>query len=221
MAKTYNEWLSIADDHKARLDYALSHNNAKDILYYRGKYIYDLKQAYKLNNRGTIPAGICGKRTTTNLLSEIQYELRQHQVHIDNRLQENKQNSNINNHTLSSELGLKIRRLATRASQVDFATGSATKSDIAKDALSLAGTTIKAPVMVSAKVVSKIGPLAITICALPVTLLASLLSFVVDVGRDKPHYEGYNNTVVHQFSDTLKDAVRSLSTSMYNGLGRI
>lgn len=221
MARSFTEWLDAADEHKQRLDYAIAEDNQKDILYYRGKYLFDLKQAYKLNNTGVIPAGICGKTAPTNLANEIRAELQRHQIHIDNALQTNKRESNITKHTLSKEIGLKIRRLATRASQVNFASGTANKANIARDAAGLAKTVIKAPVMVAAKVASKIGPLAITIIGLPITVLASGIAFVADAGREKPVGGPYNNTVVHQFSDALKEAINDLSKITYKSVGKI
>ena len=221
MARSFTEWLDAADEHKQRLDYAIAEDNQKDILYYRGKYLFDLKQAYKLNNTGVIPAGICGKASPTNLANEIRAELQRHQAHIDNALQTNKRESNITKHTLSSELGLKIRRLATRVSQVNFASGTATKANIARDSAGLAKTAIKAPIMIAAKVASAFGPLAITIIGLPITLLASGIAFVADAGKEKPTGGPYNDTVVHQLSDALKDAVKSLSKTTYKSVGKI
>jgi len=221
MSRSYRDWLDIASNHKIRLQFAIEEDNNKDIIYFRGKYIYDLKQAYKIDPNGIIPSSVNMRDSDCSIAEEISAELHNHQRLIETSISANKDKADVKNKTLSKEFGLKIRRLSTRASQVNFATGHATKKDVANDSLGLAKTVVKAPGMIAAKVISKIGPLAITILGLPITLLASGISFVVGVSNGSVSNDTYNNTVVHQMSNSLKDGVRKISNSLYKGLGKL
>ena len=225
MAKNYTDYLRLALDNKRNLDQALADKNGKDVLYYRGKMLFNLKQAHKLNPTCIVPASITGS-TPVNIESYINTQLANHRATIDRAIAANKKKTSIKKHCLSKEIALKIRRLSTRADQLNFATSAASKKaikkEIVKDSLSLAGTTlIKAPVMTTAKVLSKVGPLAITIAALPITVLSSLLSATIDVYNGQvSEPETYNKTCIHQMSNTLKDAVKTLSTRTYESVGR-
>lgn len=225
MARNYVDYLRLALDNKIKLDQALADKNGKDVLYYRGKMLFNLKQAHKLNPTCVVPASITGS-TPVSIEAYINTELANHRNVIDKAIAANKKNSSIKKHCLSKEIALKIRRLSTKANQLNFATSAATrnaiKKEIVKDSLSLAGTTlIKAPVMTTAKVLSKFGPLAITIVALPVTVLSGLLSATIDVYNGKvSEPQSYNNTAVHQLSNSLKNAVKTLSTKTYESVGR-
>lgn len=226
MRRDYDEWLDQAREQKAHLDNAIVERNAKDVIYYRGKYLFALKQAYKLDPDGVVPSAVTGYGYDVDLDQEIKVQLENHQNQINASIRNNKNHSSIQRHTLSSEFGLKIRRLATRVSQANFATNAAEKKEaqkgIAKDAASLAGTVVKAPVMVAAKVTSAVGPLAVMIAALPFTVLASLLSVTIDVFNGKTSEPSdYMNTPVTKLSVALQDGVKKLSTTAYETVGRI
>lgn len=221
MARNYNDWLSDALTHRRSMEQAIASNDQKNIVYHSGKYLYALKQAYKLNNTGIVPMVVTGLTTDVAIDAAIRTQLCNHQANINSAIRANKRSSNISNHTFSTELALKIRRLATRVTAANFATGMATKKDILKDSLGIVGTGIKGAVMLPAKIVSKVGPLAITILTLPLTVVASGLDFVIDIADGKVEKDTYNNTVVHQLTDGLKDAVRSLGNITYNSVGRI
>jgi hypothetical protein len=76
--------------------------------------------------------------------------------------------------------------------------------------------------MATAKVASKVGPLAITIFMLPATIFASLLRITYDAYNGKASDpDTYNNTIVNQFSKALKDGVKAISTATYDNIGRI
>ena len=227
MARNYNDWLNVAMNHKSRLDQAIADKNSKDILYFRGKYLYDLKQAHKLNPRGLVPPALTGS-TSARIETVIGMELANHQAHIEKSIRENKQNTSIKSNSMSKELGLKIRRLSTRADQINFATNTAVRKnaqkELAKDSARLAGTTLlKAPVMATAKVGSKVGPLAITIFFLPAKVVNTLLAVTIDVynGKVKSDMSEYNNTIVDQISNTLKDAIKTVSKHTYETVGRL
>ena len=227
MARDYNYWMTSAASHKSRLDQAIADGNGKDILYYRGKYLYDLKQAHKLNPSGYVPASFYGLSSGVYDIADIiNHELTNHRKHIDSSIQTNKRGASIKKMTIGRELGLKIRRLATRFSQISFASSptakKALKKEAAKDGASLAGSVIKAPFMAAAKVTSALGPLAITICFLPAKVFASLLTITIDAynGRTSEPSD-YNNTAVDQISGALKDGVRKLSKVTYETIGRI
>lgn len=221
MAKNFNDWLNIATQHRINLEQALRDGDGKNVLYYRGKYIYSLKQAHRLNSSANLDSSVTGHSITVTLQEEIQAELRDHQSQIDALLKANKKHSNVENHTLSQELGLKIRRLATRASQVNFATGTATKKDVVADSLGLAGTTlVKAPIMASAKVLSGIGPLVVKVFTLPFTILADAV-VGVEIYNGNLKDNAYHNTWVHKFSNGLEDAVGKTFGAVYKGVGKI
>ena len=41
--KGYDDWLELATEHREKLDAAISDENPKDVIYYRGKYIFAFK----------------------------------------------------------------------------------------------------------------------------------------------------------------------------------
>jgi hypothetical protein len=226
MARTYADWMTRAANHKAELDQAIADRNIKDIIYYRGKYIYDLKNAHALNPTAVIPTAVSG-RPPQRIEDAIRDELVRHQTHIDGAIKQNKRDASIKKHSISTEIGLKMRRVSTRIKQINFAQTPAAKKaaqkELVKDSIGLAGTTlIKAPVMATAKVASKVGPLAITIFMLPATIFASLLRITYDAYNGKASDpDTYNNTIVNQFSKALKDGVKAISTATYDNIGRI
>ena len=221
MAHTYNDYLSTAASYKAKLDQAEIERDTKNIIYYSGKYLYYLKQAYRIDPTGLVPPSVIGLPTSRPIDAEIQLQLTNHQNRINFAIRQNKAEANINRPTFSTELKLKIRRLKTRISQLRHVRGSTRGKDVAKDALSVAGTALKAPVMITSKVASKFGPLAITIVTLPVTVLASLLSITFDISENKSTNKNYSDTAVHQMTDALKDGVRRISNKVYETTGRI
>lgn len=221
MNRSYTDWLTVAANYKVNLDTALADKNEKDVIYYRGKYLFALKQAFKLNKSGQVPSSITGAGSDISIETVINAELQNHQRQIDTSLKNNKTNSDIKKNTFSTELGLKIRRLATRVSQINFATGAATKKDVAKDVLGVAGSTLKAPFMVTSKVLSEVGPLAVTIISLPFTLFASFFSLSFDLFDGKIKEESYNNTVVHKMSKSLKEGIKNLSDITYKAIGKM
>lgn len=227
MAKSYADLLNKARSHRLYLDAAIDEGNAKDILYYRGKYIADLKKNFKLNPSGVVPTSVSGYARNVSIEDAISNELRLHKNHIDASIRSNKSTATMKTHALSKEFGLKIRRLSTRYSQINFAKSEAEKNMIKKetvrDKASLAGTVAKAPFMVTAKVASKVGPLGITLLFLPANVLASLLSVTIDVstGEVSSDMSKYNNTPINVISKDLKNAVKTLSNKTYEAVGRM
>jgi len=156
------------------------------------------------------------------LTAEINQVVRNHQAYINTQLQANKNRSGGKKPSITKELGLKIRRLSTRASEVNMATGTATKKDIVKDAASLTGSVLKVPVLATTKVLSAVGPLAITLLSLPVVMLASVAHIGIDVYNGKT-IDGptYDKTIVYKMSNGLKKAVKSASNSLHNKVSRL
>ena len=226
MNKSYDEWLDLALEYRERLDLATDEENQKDVIYYRGKYIYALKQAYKLNNEGILPSDISGLTDDVLIIQEIKRQLRGHQRQIDLAIKENKEASNIDTPSISKEIGLKFRRLATRVSQVNFATGVASKGDIFKDSLSLSSSTfLKSPTLITCKVLSKVGPLAVSLIALPINLISSIFFVTIDVGLGQVNKDNkqkdYNNTIIHKMSRGLSVAVNKIFESSYNAISKM
>lgn len=222
MAVDYNELMSIAEDHKIRLEEAIEAENHKDITYYRGKYIYDLKRAYKLNPEGIVPPSVTGEASALLISDVIRNELQLHQLQIDDQIERVKDQSSIKHSPIPQETALKFRRMSTRASQVNFQTGRARKRDVAADATSILGTAlVKTPFLITARVGSKLGPLAVTIAALPFTAFASMMKFAYDVTSEKPKKSGYTDTPIHEMSGILKKAVKDIGENIYNTISKI
>ena len=228
MARNYNDWLNEATKHRKQLDQAIRDDNAKDIIYYRGKYLFALKKAYTLLPvGGMVPKSVTGYGYDTTLVDEIRTQLGNHARQIEKSIQDNKQNASIDGGTLNKELALKLRRLSTRADQINFTTSSDEHDQAVKDVTSasagLVGTVVgKAPIMAAAKVVSAVGPLAITVVGLPFTVFSALLTFTVDAYNGKvTKPEEFNNAPVIQISNALKDGVKKLSKVTYETAGRI
>lgn len=217
MARTYSEWMAIASQYRANLNQAITDKDQKGILLHRGRYIYALNQAYKLTPS---PA----------LQTAIKKELINHQAHIRRTINANKVNSDVKNRTISTELGLKIRRLSTRVKQINFATNSAERKagqkELVKDSFSLASTAlVKTPIMAVAKVLSKVGPLVVHLAALPLALFNFGLSNTINIYNgsinNKPvTTTPYNKTAVYQLSDALANGIKSISGTIYKTTGR-
>ena len=222
MNKTYDDWLDMAERYGNRLDQAITNNDSKNILYCRGKYLYALKQAHKLNPSGILPPMVTGRSSNIALTAEINQVARNHQAYINSQLQANKRRSDGKNPSITKELGLKIRRLSTRVKEVNMSTGTAKKSDIVKDAASLTGSVLKVPVLATTKVVSTVGPLAVTLLSLPVVMLASAAHISIDVYNGKT-IDGptYDKTVVYKMSNGLKKVVKGMSDSLHNTVARL
>lgn len=223
MAATYNQLLRDAAGYKAQLDAATTD---KDRIYYRGKYLATLKKAEKLNPSGIVPRSVNRRSTSTRIADEIAVELQNHRNQINTSIRNNKTTADKKNNTLAKEIGLKIRRIATSISSLKHARNDTerknAKKNIAKDALGIGGTLLKSPVMIASRVLSTLGPLAIIITTLPITLLAAGLSLVIDIGEGQvKETNEYNNTGIHQMSKCLQDAVRSISNKIYQTTGRI
>lgn len=229
MAMSYDDWMDNAKEQKRYLDAALSINNSQKIIYHRGKYLYALKRAYKLNNHGIVPAEVSFNNAATYLVDELKSTFAAHNSFIESEISKNKANSSIENRTLSQELGLKIKRLSTRASEVSFASTNGEKEKLVKSAgkssLSLLGTVAKAPLMVATNVASKVGPLAVTIVFLPFKLLSTLfrssLNTVFEIKEDKKNKGPYDHKVIDTISDGLGKAVKKAFEASYKGLGKL
>lgn len=226
MDRTYNDWMDIAREKRRYLDAAISINNSNKIIYYRGKYLYALRQAYKLNPTGIVPQNISTSHAPTYLIDEIRNTLHNHSAFIDDELVKNKVNSSVENKTLSTELGLKLKRLSTRAFQVSFASNNTEKANAQKSlnlaALGLLGTTAKAPLMVAANVGSKVGTLTVKIFFLPAKLLSTVFTTSLHTVFEIKEEKGPND---HKVIDAVSDKLGALLTELfkvsYKGLGKL
>lgn len=212
MAKTYLDYLRDAAGYKRSLNNALSTSNSKDIIYYRGKYLYALKSAHKLNPTASLPGS--GKL----LADEIRDELVNHQIHLNAAINQNKKATGNTKPSIPKEVGLKMRRLSTSISQANFATGGLSyKKNIIKNSASLAGSVlIKAPIVTSAKVISKVGPLAVTIILLPALLLERgiLEISAIDgtVGVNEKNKNDY--TAINSLGNELKKGIKQIANTI-------
>lgn len=218
MAINFLDCQSNALFHRDQLNLALEEENEKNILYNRGKYIYFLKQLHKIDPYARIATG---DGSTIPVEQEISAQLQTHQEFIKSAIRQNKNTDNVTISSISKEIGLKIRRLSTRASQVDFSSGRARRVKVVTDALGLAKSIAKLPIMISSKVLSKIGPLAVTVLSFPFALIASTVEFGLDVTDEKKKLGTYDDTVVHQMSDALKVAVKTAFEATYKTIGRL
>lgn len=218
MAKGYNDYIQDALKLKTNLNNSISSNNIQDAIYYRGKLIHSLRCAYKLNPNAQVPSPLA-VNGNSDINAVINTELTTHKVNITASIRSNKQQSSVQKCTLTNEFKLKIRNLATSIT-AQKQNGNNGKQ-ITKDALSLAGTVAKAPVMVTSKVVSKIGPLAITLFMLPFTVVSSMIAVTIDIDKGKVRNDSYNNTVVHQMSNVLKKGVKDIANIAYKATGKL
>lgn len=226
MAKTYDNWMDVAREQRRNLDAAISINNSNKIIYYRGKYLYALKQAYKLNPTGIVPQNVSNSHAPSHLVDEIRNTFSAHSAFIDSELVRNKANSDILNNTLYQELGLKLKRLSTRASEVSFASNDAEKrnanQNVGRSFLGLLGTMVKAPFMITSKVASKVGPLAVKIVFLPAKLLSTLFTTSLHTVFEINDQKGpYDHKVIDTVSNGLGSAVKKVFEASYKGLGRL
>lgn len=224
MARTYDNWLNSAKQNRENLEQAITNGISKDIIYYRGKYLYDLKQAYKLNNDGIASGDITGLDTDSYLDEVIHSVLNDHRVYIQHTIDENKIEPDMKNNNLLKELGLKLKRLAVRSDQKKFAftdneLNKLNKSN-AKETLSLAGSIVKAPFMLTAKVVSKVGPLAIGILALPFKLTSDIIHSTFTTVFNIEDKNEYDHKIINGISSLLSSAITKISELSYNALAR-
>ena len=224
MAKTYYDYMLRAQDNRVKLDEALKASDSKNIIYYRGKYVAELQKAFRLNPNGIVPASVTGS-ASIRIEDAIKAELKKHKTQITYSIQKNKLNANIKNLTLVKEVGLKIKRLSTDASLLKHASTKKdkveAKKQVAKSTLGVVGSVVKSPVMVASKVLSTVGPLAIIITTLPLQVLNLGVSMVIDIQNGTVKDNPYSDTFVHQMSKCLGDAVKSVSKSVYNVVGRL
>lgn len=221
MAKTYNTCINEAFIMKQNLTAAINNDDQKNIIYYRGKYLNLLKQIYKMN-----PSAVISSLSSKPIEDEIKDQLDEHQATINIQIKENKKSASVKKNTLSKEIGLKIRNLATSITKLKMANTDqekkAARKEVAKNSLKLSGTALKTPVMATAKVLTLVGPIAILITTLPLMLFASSVSFFWSLSNDKePQFKEYSNTPIHQMSFGLQSAVKSLSGEIYNTIGRL
>lgn len=225
MKKTYSDWMDAAKAYRESLDTALAENASKDILYYRGKYLFALRQAHKLNNAGLVPARISGRRTIAPISVLVNNVFQEHEAFINNELKENRESSTHERPTLSQEFGLKMRRLAAHASQANFVTGKAEKrqaaKNIGKDTLGLVGTALKTPFMLSARVMSAVGPLAVSILFAPLKLLSSFINVTAATVFETSYDSNFDHKVLNKMSDGLSKAVKYVSDKTYDKLGSL
>ncbi len=206
MARSYNDWLLEAKAYKNSLD---ASSTGQDAIYYRGKYLRCLKKAYNLNPSGSLPSSITGYGFTVSLNNEINTQLTNHHNQINRSIRENKRQPN---HSISQEFALKIKRLATSLSQRNA------KNSI-KASLGLAGTIAKVPILAASKVLSAVGPLAVTIFALPFAALEGAFN-AVNV-YDGSVSSGKESQVVNKISDGLSNVIKSVSNSINRRVGRM
>lgn len=225
MKKTYDDWMNIARIHREALDNALTTNRAQDILYYRGKYLYDLKQANNLNPSGIVKSEVSGTSVSVPVTTLIQSVYSEHSNFINKELATNKKNSSHEDATLSKEFGLKLRRLSNHVSQANFATGATQKRDnvkeIAKDSLGLAGTVLKTPFMLSARVMSLVGPLTVNILFLPLKFVSSIVSITAASVFEMRQKDEYDHKILDSMSDGLGKAITYVSNKAYDKLGSL
>ena len=247
MARSYGHYLNKAALEKQSLDRAIQLRIAtkrrrdlsdaernktiqqydKEILLHRGRYINNLKRAYKLNNSLMLPKSMVGG-TPVAIKDEIRNQLIQHQMEINNAIRQN--TSRINNNAsvkniviAGKDYLLKIKRLATRGDQYRFASSKTARDNLrkslGKDLVSSLGSTAKPPVMAVFKVMSKLGPLAITLTALPYTAFASLAIGFYRMSENQ-NANFFNNEVI-DLNKNLNNAVEGFFNRAYNTVGRM
>ncbi len=220
MAKSMAEWMDYASTYKGYLDDAIADRDSKNVIYYRGKYLYALKQIHKLNPNELIPPYISGRSSPVGVGKEIEDQLKKHSQRIDNEIKNNKKDKN-RSPSISREFGLKIRRLATKFSQVSFSNGTVKPRHVVGAGLSIVGTAAKAPLMVTTKVASKVGPLAVSVFMLPFEVIASAVVAVEPLEGQIYSKSEYDNTFVHKMSKSMSEGVGKICDKAYNKVSRL
>lgn len=225
MSTEYDSWMDLAKEHREKLDDALADNDEKNILYYRGKYLFALRQAYKVNKVGLVDPSVSGLSTATSVDTVVRNVYKDHAEFINKRIIENKVHASIKEPTLAREFGLKMRRLACHVSQACFPHRAATKKqlgkEIAKDVGSLVGSVAKTPFMLTARVISTVGPLAIGIASFPFRLLSgfftSTASSIFGIGDAS---NAFDNKVIKTVTTGLGNAIKFVGDKTYGWVGR-
>lgn len=224
MTGAYDNWLNNAKQNREKLEQAIADKTSKDIIYYRGKYLYALKQAYKIDNSGIATGDITGMASDRYLDEVIHSVLNDHRTYIQQSIDENKIDPNMKDNNLLKELGLKLKRLAVRSDQKKFALTVPERNGIrrksAKETLSLAGSIVKAPFMITAKVISKVGPLAVGLFALPFKLAADIMNSTLKTVLDVEIENEYDHKIINGISSLLSSAITKISELSYNALAR-
>lgn len=201
-----------------KLKDAINAGDEKAITVYRGRFLRARRRAYMVNKT---PAA----RTL------IHSQALEHKKQIEKRIRDNKINSDIKNPTFSTELGLKIRRLANRVRQVNFAANAVEKKNHQKaifmDSAGLAATVaLKAPLMVPTKIISKVGKLACHVITFPIAFvnwgLANTASAYTAANKGDSSFKTtpYNKTFVYQLTDALANGITSITSAIYKQVGK-
>lgn len=224
----YDQWIERAEDHKKELDSAIAKGNDTGIVYHRGKYIFALKQAYKLNPHGKVPAHIIKKSLPEPLTSVIKTELKNHKDQIDLSLKDTKKDASIKITKPSAlkETFLKISRLSSRAKHIYFSPAGplkdAQKKEMVKDSTGLAATSLlKLPAMTALKTGHYLGPVVVFVAALPINLVVSAIIVTAKIGSGKTVDIGETYTKVDSLSKALRNGIKDITKVFYEQIGRL
>lgn len=212
MKKSYSDYLNLAYVYKQNLDKCISNKDSTGIIYNRGNYINMLKYLYRLNPSKRLPPVL----TTLPIEEELKNQLSLHQDVIDKAIKNNK---NKNSKKVDTQLKLNKDNLKASIEALKLMRDDNEKKQgrkkVAKNSVKLGSASI-------IKTVSILGPLMIWVGALPLAIVASGISFFWSLSNGKtPQFNEYANTPVHQLSNTLQNAVRSLSQTAYDAVKKI
>lgn len=199
-----------AKEYRKHLDDAIKKNDAQNIIYYRGNYIEVLKRIHAINPSILLSSSIVGHDQSGSLSRELSLQMLEHKNFINNQRLHAKES----NHSLISNIKLKTKKTFTKLSKIKHAA----PFRIIKDSIGVVTKIVKVPVMISAKVLSFVGPLAIKVMAVPFMLIEGTIQSVLDVSDEKKemNVNVYTDTVVWKMSDLLKDTVKTLCDKTYD-----
>ena len=216
--KSYEDLLEEARGHRKKLD---TSTTTREKIVNRGRYLRTLRKACRLSPDGVLEPYVTGKDEEISIKDEIRDQAAKHIEIIETAIPENKKDPKMENNTLLNECGLKIRRLATNFTQVNFAGEAVTPRNIARSSAGLAGTAVKAPFMVTSRVASAIGPLAVKVLTLPFAMFELGLNYVYDISTGKIKDHPYKDCYVGKISISLGKGIKDLSNIIYKNVGKL
>lgn len=206
MAKSFSQIQQQINYWQNQLQRLLISKDSKpsDITYARGHLISNLKKAYSLTNDPNLQLQI---------KSTLMIELGRHKMQLNNRIRQNKKDTK---YSITSELGLKLRKLASAKDELMHDNNKPLKAAmVAKETLSTSFTLLKYPINLGLKATSLITPyigmVTSQIFQLPTYLLYKFIK------PDSP----YNGKYITQMGKNLGEAVGKAILEVDESIKRI
>lgn len=203
MAKSFSQIQQQINYWQNQLQKLLISKDSKpsDITYARGHLISNLKKAYNLTNDPNIQLQI---------KSTLMIELGRHKMQLNNRIRENKKDTK---YSITSELALKIRKLASAKDELMHDNNKPLKAAmLAKETLSTSFTLLKYPINLGLKTMSLaspyVGMITSQIFQLPAYMLYKFIK------PDSPYNGKYITQMGKELGETIGKAALTIDESI-------